>query len=431
MKLKYLALSDTHLGEDTSLLGFPPGRRHLGAALRELFSAGQARVEVDELILLGDIPDRALSSTAQILTQTHAFMHALAEALRVRRIVYVPGNHDHTLWTAYDRARAGGPIGTSAVAGELLGRDGAAAAGVLPAAEELLELFPWLPDNGAELAIANPIYAQTFLGRTYLFTHGTHFRADVTAPRWLKRLVALSKLDEIMAGLSIEPGGDLAMAADLAALERIITPFVNSVWPSSRDNPAPRSAEAWYLLSYMSGKFGKRRPVPTGHCLASWAELAEPGHLRYRRLTPEYDTGGAPLTPLDHYSNASIDRCRRWFLDKARQQVRAAGLATTALTFVYGDTHEGGVGRLPGDAPGQEMRVYNTGAWVVHERQDHPPCHLFAVADDGNEYLADVSFKDVRVARRTLLAVAAEDAENKKRAASRLLRAVLAVVPSP
>src|SRR5947209_20260056 len=105
MKLKYLTISDTHLGEDTSLLCFPQGRARLCNALREMFGGVEPKIVVDELILLGDIPDRALSATSQIMTQTHAFLRALAEVLAVRRVVYVPGNHDHTLWTSYDRAR--------------------------------------------------------------------------------------------------------------------------------------------------------------------------------------------------------------------------------------------------------------------------------------------------------------------------------------
>ena len=38
MKLKFLTISDTHLGEDCSLLAFPDGRWHLWRALRGAFS---------------------------------------------------------------------------------------------------------------------------------------------------------------------------------------------------------------------------------------------------------------------------------------------------------------------------------------------------------------------------------------------------------
>ena len=52
MRLKLLAISDTHLGEDTSLLSFPHGRQHAWKTLRKYFGKGN-RFEVEELILLG------------------------------------------------------------------------------------------------------------------------------------------------------------------------------------------------------------------------------------------------------------------------------------------------------------------------------------------------------------------------------------------
>jgi UDP-2,3-diacylglucosamine pyrophosphatase LpxH len=440
MKLKYLAISDTHLGERTSLLCFPRGRKQLCTALQELFAdAGASRVEVEELILVGDIPDRCLSSTSQIVKQTNAFMAALAGVLDVGRVVYVPGNHDHTIWTAYDRARTGGPVGTTALDGDRIVSNGAVAAHALPAAAELLQLFfgaadanPWRAadgSGGADFVVANPVYGQSFRGRTYLFVHGTHFRRELTAPKWLRQLVDGAQLDQLVAGIELETELDMREAHDLPQLESLVTPFVNSLWPSALNHPTLRSDDLWYLLCAISGKFGKRRAIPRGHILSSWPELSAAGSDRFYRLTPEYDAPDTVVAPLESYRDGSIERCRRWFLGKALSHVAGAGLSTEHVTFVYGDTHDGGVGRLPGDAPGREVRIYNTGAWVVHDKDDHPPCHLFAVDEDGTEYLADVSFDHVRVDGRALLESAAEDAENKKRAASRALRMLLSVLP--
>jgi len=38
MNLKFLAISDTHLGEDCSLFSFPHGRQHLWLELRRAFN---------------------------------------------------------------------------------------------------------------------------------------------------------------------------------------------------------------------------------------------------------------------------------------------------------------------------------------------------------------------------------------------------------
>jgi hypothetical protein len=64
----------------------------------------------------------------------------------------------------------------------------------------------------------------------------------------------------------------------------------------------------------------------------------------------------------------------------------------------------------------------NCGGWVVEASETHPACHLFAVDDEGQEYLLDVSFeKDhknepVEVGDETLLRLAGQDAEHRKNA---------------
>lgn len=57
----------------------------------------------------------------------------------------------------------------------------------------------------------------------------------------------------------------------------------------------------------------------------------------------------------------------------------------------------------------------------------HPACHLFAVDDDGEEYMLDVSFKskDLEIDGESLLKVAAEDAENRQKTVNRILRSIL------
>jgi len=91
------------------------------------------------------------------------------------------------------------------------------------------------------------------------------------------------------------------------------------------------------------------------------------------------------------------------------------------LTFVYGDTHDGGWGEFPLDSGGP-IRIYNCGGWVVHNREDHPACHLFAVDEGGKEYLLDVSYEHVKVEEDSLLRLAEYDAENRHRNTSRILR---------
>jgi predicted MPP superfamily phosphohydrolase len=121
MRLKVLAISDTHLGEETSLLSFPQGLQHVWSTLVHEFWGNlfpefdpdpkkdpRKQVEIEELILLGDIADRTLSSTSQIYNHYHAFSQMLGSVAKIAKGVYVPGNHDHTMWTDYVSARSGG-----------------------------------------------------------------------------------------------------------------------------------------------------------------------------------------------------------------------------------------------------------------------------------------------------------------------------------
>lgn len=442
MRLRFLVISDTHLGEDTSVLGFPSGRRRLWEAVRDLFGAGKDGTPVDELILLGDIPDRTLSSTRQILSDTNALMQTLGSALDVRRMVYVPGNHDHTLWTDYDEARHPTPIGSTPLDGELIVKQGAVVEGALEASKTLLSLFFGWP-NGSQwhaiekaplerrpdFAIANPLYAAAHAGRTYLFAHGTHFRPDVTMPKWLQMLADYAELDKLLGGIEIQSTGDLSTAASLADLERLVAPFVDTLWPSSGNKAITRSDRLWYVLTFLSGKFDQRRAPPENSQLFTTEMLAAlDDDARIRRLTREHDFTAKTVKPVERYADGSIDRCQRLFLPLALQQARAAGLGVDKVSFVYGDTHDGGFGRLPGLAPDDEVRVYNTGGWVVHDPAHHPACHLFAVDEEGNEYLADLTFKGVQALHRPLLQTAAADLEHRKEATSKVLRALFALL---
>jgi len=48
MNIKFLAVSDTHLGEDCSLLSFPHGRQHLWRELQRAFRLYIARISHGE-----------------------------------------------------------------------------------------------------------------------------------------------------------------------------------------------------------------------------------------------------------------------------------------------------------------------------------------------------------------------------------------------
>ena len=68
--------------------------------LREHLGDGE-KIEAERLILLGDIPERSHATPKEMLSSTHGFMETMAGVVDFEKAVYLPGNHDHVLWTNY------------------------------------------------------------------------------------------------------------------------------------------------------------------------------------------------------------------------------------------------------------------------------------------------------------------------------------------
>ena len=437
-KLKLLAISDTHLGEETSLLSFPRGLQQLWRTLAKdkAFWAPifpdfdpDKRVQVEDLVLLGDIPDRTLSSTSQISANTHAFAMMLGDALEIERAVYVPGNHDHTLWTGYNGAR-----GITSYRGRDVVRNGGC---LNDRAEEILSIFLGYPigwawwalekaanatADGFVFSVANPVYAREVAGSTYAFAHGTHFRSEMV-PGWeqgLLRAGGMSNLDHLLE-LDLKPGGNLEEVEDMTGLEEAVSNFVDSLWPSSKNSPTSRSDELWYLLTLLREGSEMIRESPESSAVFSREGLSNgAADGRVAKLTDEH---GEP-------SSDSLERFRKLFLPHLKTHLQdgssgGEGLPTGELVFVYGDTHQGGWGELNVADRSASVRVYNCGGWVVDGPRTHPACHLFAVDDEGQEFILDVSFakdlegKSVQVGDTTLLQLAGRDAEHRIEAVNR------------
>jgi hypothetical protein len=110
--IRFVCLSDTHFGADNSLLTYlgrgsrsadpmrqSPVLEQLVLCLRDLISRGK---EKPTLVLNGDILELALTSDNRAAMAFERFLElaypAGGEALFQERIYYLPGNHDHHLW---------------------------------------------------------------------------------------------------------------------------------------------------------------------------------------------------------------------------------------------------------------------------------------------------------------------------------------------
>jgi len=110
--IRYVCLSDTHFGEEDSLLtnlktastdtdptAPSPVMQQLVACLKDLISNNQNGTK-PILILNGDILELALCTTNESAMVFERFIELIMPKKErlFERIVYVPGNHDHHLW---------------------------------------------------------------------------------------------------------------------------------------------------------------------------------------------------------------------------------------------------------------------------------------------------------------------------------------------
>lgn len=113
--IRYVCLSDMHLGADSSLLthlktgssDVDPTQPsavliELVKCLSELIARNEDHSRPPALILNGDIPELALTTDNRAAMAFERFVELIAppeaEALFDPRVVYIPGNHDHHLW---------------------------------------------------------------------------------------------------------------------------------------------------------------------------------------------------------------------------------------------------------------------------------------------------------------------------------------------
>jgi hypothetical protein len=412
-RYKLMAISDTHLGEDCSLLSFPQGRWHLWETLRRKLG-GEGKFSVDELVLVGDIPDRCLSSTAQIVSQTNDFTEMLGSVANFNKVVYLIGNHDHSIWTKYRERRfgAGQEYGVSPPEGFVMIREG----DLVPERyelETLTLLFGY--DKGSSwrallnrvekklplpvISIAYPLYVIALRERAYVFSHGAHF---CRIAEWLDYLNDfpgdLFKNGQDALNRII---GRTKPYETINDLEADLGPTMDAVWPSSRNEPTPWIDKAYYVLCKMTGKFEHKRPSPLESERIQWDDLPKTMTDQVGRLTD----------PHHQPTNDSSERFRSHFWPIAREFIRDK-IKGMPVTFVHGHTHQGGWGQLFDDEK-RDIRIYDLGGWVVHNRDHHPACHILVVDEDDQEFLLDVSFRDALIDEESLLDLARKDAENR------------------
>jgi predicted phosphodiesterase len=345
--MRTLLISDLHLGSrfDGDLLR----REHFRELLRPELEAA------DQVILLGDaieLRDRPLGNVLEI---ARPFLAWLAELAEGRRVVLVPGNHDHHLvapWLDARRMNGAQPLGLEQFAKPDLGL-----------AAEIARLAP-----GVKLELA---YPGIWVGPRVYATHGHYLDCHITVPTYERLSIAV--VERLSGAL---PEG-LRSVDDYESVQAPLYGLLYSVAQSGRRTQRAlgenSSARVWEAVHGRDG----RRPGIRGRLLGS---VVLPGAVTLlNRL------GLGPL----HW-DISIEEIKAAGVRAMRELV--ARLAIDADHVIFGHTHRRGpLDGEPGWEASNGARLLNTGSWVYARALLRPtsrgsvfwPGTVAVVDDDG------------------------------------------------
>jgi Calcineurin-like phosphoesterase len=219
---------------------------HLGALGESDVALGPARRErllealagADRVVLLGDVLELRHRPLAALLDLVQPFFEELGRAVAGRRILIVPGNHDHALaepWLSRLRLE-GRPLEPEA---EWPVEQGDGAAG---------RIAGWMPD--AEVALA---YPGIRLRPDVYATHGHYLDLHLTVPR-------LESIGAAAMGRLSGRGQECDTAAEyeavLAPMYAFLAGLAQSASPAALERGGRTSREVWRLVNG-NGRLGR------------------------------------------------------------------------------------------------------------------------------------------------------------------------------
>jgi hypothetical protein len=341
-------VADLHLGQ---LQGQDLLRR---AAVREVLLA--ALGDVDELVLLGDIIEMREGALLPALEAARPFFEELGEAMAGRRVVLVPGNHDHRLIAAWLENRrtleTPPPLG---LAERIEPAEASPAAGLLER---------WLGQADFELA-----YPGLWLRDGVYATHGHYLDRHVTIPGFEPLGIRLT--ERLLGRAANSRSGADAYEAVLGPLYALLHEWAQTA-PHGAAGGAGASQRAYRVLT-SEGRPRLRRTVVAG--------VVYPAAIAV--------INAAGLGPV--HADLSGSELRRAGLLALGETLRR--LDVRAEHVVFGHTHRSGP--LPHDDAGEwtqaGARLTNIGTWVYEpfylgpgaSRSPYWPGNVAVVGDTG------------------------------------------------
>jgi predicted phosphodiesterase len=318
-------VSDLHLGSGTGedLVSDPAIRSTL---LEQIASA-------DRLVLLGDVLELRDFPLARVLELTQSFFAELGEAMTGRRIILVPGNHDHRLAEPLLEELS---LGGSALGLEHRG---------LPAGEALTRIGSWL--GTAELSVA---YPGVWLRDDVYATHGHYMDCHMTLPR----------LECVAAAAVMRSGRRPPEPAAPGDYERVLRPLYGFAFGLADGGLASRanrpSVRAWRSVSGHNGdgaiaKATRKAVISAGVPAGTWAL----NRLLRANFAPDVSAAAIPRDGIA----AATELSRRLRIDAAH--------------VITGHTHRAGPEESDSQWPlADGGQLHNTGSWVYADVFHHP-----------------------------------------------------------
>ena len=341
-----LIASDLHLGTagGGDVARYEEARERLVAAARD----------ADQLVLLGDVLELRERPVARVLDLAKPLFRALGEATAGRRVVLVPGNHDHQLaepWLTRVRLD-GGHLPIESVWG------------VKPADGVAGRLAEWMPRTEVVLA-----YPGVRLRPDVYVTHGHYLDLHLSVPR----------LESIAASGMALIAGKTRRCASPSDYEAVVAPL--------------------YAFLYGLAQGGTARPLRGGSRVSRkvWRRVTVRDRRRLRAFLLGRVTIPGAVALLNRAGlgpfgpNISGPELRRAGLRAIAAVVKA--LAIDADHVIFGHTHR--AGPLAGDREGWTLdggtRLWNSGTWL-HEpvliqdgdrRSPYLPGTVIRLGDEG------------------------------------------------
>jgi len=395
VNLLFVSMSDLHLGEEDSVLtnltvGEPvPEPKGPGPCMLALVNYLHAiKFELNQgkpipfLILNGDILELATSTYPISTTYFRLFLTELAKRKLFDRLIYLPGNHDHGLWSLIrdtqfvkclsQQSESPGQLKVEHVTELSIPRQS-------PLLSLLVSNLP-MQIISPLLLVANPsLRLQSLQGHDFLFHHG-HLLEDI-----YKFLSILR--ERVMNNVSLGELKEKPLKDRIGELERENWPWIDFVWSGfARAGRVGLTVEKLYEL--LCKPEGMRELIHrvadalrTEFNIKFVPEWLEDDVFRFILERALKKGGVGSEERADHekpaYSEDLKTMTRRFMGHYMRQELLDEGLrpATDQSRFIFGHTHKPFLEELENvGADFGEIKVANSGGWVI-ESDKHLPNH--------------------------------------------------------